>query len=134
MKSVFDIKESLMFDAVVFEQMKRSASSLLAGAKDNKYTQVIVLLTEAGGEYGKVVVNALSEDKAEEKALLERLSEAKDTVVTRVLCMWQDGGIDLPSMKFRKLLCELDPKNSESGIFVITADGFSVIKTENTMK
>ena len=36
MKSVFDIKESLMFDAVVFEQMKRSASSLLAGTKDNK--------------------------------------------------------------------------------------------------
>lgn len=134
MKSVFDIKESLMFDAVVFEQMKRSASCLLADTEDGKYTQVIVLLSEAGGEYAKVIVNALSENKSEEKELLERLSQAKDTVVTRVLCMWQDGGIDLPSMAFRKLLCELDPKNGESGIFVSTADGFSVIKTENTMK
>ncbi len=134
MKSVFEVENPLPFDADVFERMKKSADGLLCKADKREYTQAIVLLSRTGREYGAVIEDALSEDKNEEKALIDSLSTANDIKVSRVLCMWQDGGIDIPSFAFRKMLLEIDPSNNDCGIFVSTADGFSVIRLENTMK
>ena len=66
--------------------------------------------------------------------MLDSPGAAKDTEIRYVLCMWQDSGIDVPSYAFRDLLCTLNSKNSESLLFVMTAEGVSVTKVSTTMK
>jgi len=51
-----------------------------------------------------------------------------------VLCMWQDGCIDIPSRTFRKMLCAMNPQNADALLFVMTPNGVSVVKLANTMK
>ncbi len=134
MKSIFDVKNPLPFDGDMFEQMKKSALELLSNSEKKEYTQVIVLRSATGREYVKVLQNALSEDKKEELELIALITSATDTKIARVLCMWQDGGVDIPSFAFRQMLIQADSSNNDAGIFVSTADGFSVMRLENTMK
>ena len=134
MKTVFELNNGLPFDRTLFERMQKTASDILNNATKEEYTQAIVLLTSKGKEYCAVIENALSEDKIEESSLLGTLISEDDTEIYRILCMWQDGGIDLPSYTFRKMLCESNSKNLESGIFVKTNDGYSVIKLSVTLK
>ena len=134
MKSIFELKNPLPFDADVFEQMKNTALELLCGTEKKEYTQAIVLLSSAGREYGAIIENALSGDKKEEKSLTERLLSANDTKLSHILCVWQDGEIDVPSFALRQMLLDIDPSNKDCGLFVITADGCSVMSLANTMK
>ena len=134
MKTVFDLKTELQFDVNAFEQMKDTAKGLLSGVEKTQYTQAIVLLSSKGKEYGAVIGNAISKDKAEEEALLKRLKDACDTEVCYLLCMWEDGNIDLPSIGFRKMLCEASAKNTETQIFVMTQNGAALKKLGSTMK
>lgn len=107
----------------LFEQMKRSASAILQNAEKDQYTQAIVLLSASGNEYSTIINNALSEDKNQETAFLEEIKSKQDTEIRYILCMWQDNGcIDIPSFAFRKMLCSLDERNSDSLLFVMTAD------------
>ena len=134
MKSIFELKNSLPFDAQVFERMKKTALELLCGTEKKEYTQAIVLLFGTGREYAAVIENALSGDKKDEKVFTECLASANDTKLNRVLCMWCDGEIDIPSFALRQMLCDVDDSNNDCGIFVMVDDGYSVIKLENTMK
>ena len=134
MKTVFELKNELPFDKDLFDRMRKTASDILSDAEKEDYTQSVVLLSSEGKEYSMVIKNALSEDKIDEISLLGRLTSENNTEIYRVLCMWEDGCIDLPSHMFRKMLCELNSKNRESGIFVKTKDGYSVIKLSITLK
>ncbi len=100
--------------------MMVTANTVLKDAECEQFTQAIVLLSAAGNEYSAVIKNVLAEEKTDEKALLERLKKADDTEIRYCLCMWQNGSIDIPSFAFRDMLCELNPKNSETQSFVMT--------------
>ena len=135
MQTLFELKTKLPVDMAVFEQMKKTAEAELSKAEAGQYTQALVLLSAKGNEYKVLIKNALSEEKTDEIALLEGMKNSGDTEIRYVLCMWQnDKGIDVPSYAFRKLLCTLDPKNTDALLFVMTADGVSAIKISNTMK
>lgn len=128
------MENTLMFDSDIFEKMMGTARDILNNAEKGEYTQAIVLLSANGAEYAALIKNALSEDKSDEKALLERLTIANDTEIEYLLCLWQDGGIDLPSYRFREMLYETDQRNTECKIFVLTQNGTSVVKLEKTIK
>ncbi len=100
--------------------MMNTANTILKNAECEQYTQAIVLLSATGKEYSAVIKNVLSEEKTDEKILLDTLKEAKDTEIRYCLCTWCDGSIDIPSFAFRNMLCELNPKNSETLSFVRT--------------
>ena len=134
MQAIFELKNPLPFDANVLENMEKTALDLLDGEEKDPYTQAIVLFSATGKEYSARIKNALSQEKTDETALLERIKESGDTEIGCVLCMWQDHGIDVPSYAFRESLCALDPKNSESLMFVMTADGVSAVKMSAVMK
>ena len=134
MQSLFEFKTKIPIDFDVYESMRKTSSELLHGTEDGQYTQAIVLFSATGNEYSTIVKNALSEEKAAERALLEALREAEDTAIRYVLCMWQDGCIDIPSFTFRDMLCKQDPLNSDAIVFVMTAHGVSGIKMSETMK
>lgn len=134
MQSFFEIKTKVAFDAAVFENMKETAAKLLYNTESGQYTQAVVLFSATGNTYSTVVKNALSKEKTDEMALLERIKAIKDTEIRYVLCMWQDTCIDIPSFAFRELLCALNPKNAESMVLVTTTDGVSGMTVSATMK
>ena len=134
MHALFELKNPLPFDRNLFENMKKTALKLLDGAEKSQYTQAIVLSSATGKEYSVRINNVLSQEKTDETALLEKIKESGDTEIGCVLCMWQDYGIDIPSYAFRESLCALNTKNSESLMFVMTADGVAAVKMSAVMK
>ncbi len=134
MKSIFEPKNEIALDLTIFERMKGQATKLLSDIEKSEYTQAIILLSTTENTYSSIIRNALSEEKAEEASLLQQIQDAKDDEINFVLCMWQDKNIDIPSFSFRKSLLNANQKNSESMLFVMTADGVSAIKLSTTMK
>ena len=135
MQTLFELKTKLTIDMAVFEQMKKTAEAELSKAAAGQYVQAVVLLSAKENEYSMLIKNALSKEKADETAFLEGIKNVNDTEICYVLCMWQaDKCIDIPSFDFRKLLCALNPKNTEALLFVMTANGVSGIKVSTTMK
>ena len=134
MRSLFELKTKLPFDSTVFCRLKETATGLLRDVERSRYTQAIVLYSVTGTEYGAVINNALSEEMAEETALLKKATLARDTEIRYVLCMWQDQSIDIPSYAFREKLCACNPKNKDSLLFVMTSDGVAGITVSAAMK
>ena len=127
MQSLFEPKTELAWDRDIWNRMNSMATDLLRDKEKHEYTQAIVLFSSAGKEYGTVIQDALSQDKTEEEALFDRLRGQNDTEIRYVLCMWQDGAIDIPSISLRRMLCTLNSNNTESKVFVMTRSGIAVI-------
>ena len=134
MQSLLVIKKPLPFEQNVFDKMKNTAQTILQNKEKKQYSQAIVILTKKNNEYSAFVENAVYSDKTDEKLLIDGLTESKDTEIYRILCLWSDGGVDLPSLYFRDKLLQLDSANSDAGIFAMTKDGPSVIKLGITIK
>ena len=134
MHTLFELNTKIDVDAAAFERMVNAAEAELSKAEKSQYIQAIVLLSVKGNEYSTLIKNALSKEKSDETALLKRIKDLNDTEIRYALCLWQDGGIDIPSYWFRKSLCALDPKNTETLLFVMSTDGIGGIKVSTTMK
>jgi hypothetical protein len=134
MKSIFELKTKTTVDLAVFERMKEKATEMLSEAEKSQYTQAVVLLSVSGNEYGAIIKDALSEEKEDEAFLIQKIREAKDTEICCALCMWHDKSIDIPSFALRKLILAANPNNSKTLIYVMTANGVSVIKLSETIK
>ena len=134
MHTLFELNTKIDVDAAAFERMMNAAEAELSKSEKSQYIQAIVLLSVKGNEYSTLIKNALSKEKSDETALLKRIKDLNDTEIRYALCLWQDGGIDIPSYWFRKSLCTLDPKNTETLLFVMSTDGIGGIKVSTTMK
>ena len=134
MHTLFELNTKIDVDAAAFERMMNAAKAELSKAEKSQYIQAIVLLSVKENEYSTLIKNALSKEKSDETALLKRIKDLNDTEIRYALCLWQDGGIDIPSYWFRKSLCTLDPKNTETLLFVMSTDGIGGIKVSTTMK
>ena len=134
MHTLFELNTKIDVDAAAFERMMNAAEAELSKAEKSQYIQAIVLLSVKGNEYSTLIKNALSKEKSDETSLLKRIKDLNDTEIRYALCLWQDGGIDIPSYWFRKSLCTLDPKNTETLLFVMSTDGIGGIKVSTTMK
>lgn len=134
MQALFEFKTNIIPDLIIFERLKKKVMELLSNSEKSQYTQAIVLHSAADNEYSTIIRNALSEEKVDEASLLCKIQETKDNEICFVLCMWQDKCIDIPSFAFRNLLLNLNEKNSESTLFIMTMDGVSGIKLSATMR
>ena len=134
MQTIFELKNKEPYDLNVLEKMQTTAAELLRKTGSGQNTQAVVVHSATGGEYSTVLRNACSLCPSGEDDLLDALKAAGDTEIRYVLCVWQDGGIDIPSYAFRKMLTALDPKNTEARLFVMTAGGISAVKVSTTMK
>ena len=75
--------------------------------------QVIVVKTAKGNVYH--VSNRDVESGADEDGLLRQLRDGEHTQIQAVVCIWQEGGaLDVPSIRFRQQLLELDPRNGDA--------------------
>ena len=133
MRSLFESNTKISFDGSVFKNMRNTAVELLRNTEKAQYVQCIILFSSKEKKYAITIKNALLTERTEEESLFERLKKVEDTEIKYVLCMWQDGCIDIPSHDFRKKLCDLNPKNYKSLLFVTTKKEVSVKELSKTI-
>jgi hypothetical protein len=87
--------------------------------------QVTVLLTNSDNIY--IAVNDL------DGVICEELKQNKTTKILRMITMWKDGGVDLPSLTFRKALVEMDEYNKNTEVVLQGKDGYLIKRLSVTM-
>ena len=87
--------------------------------------QVTVLLTVGDNIY--IAVNDLN------GAICEELKQNKTTQISKIVTMWKDGGVDLPSLTFRKALVEMDEYNKNTEVVLQGKDGYLIKRLSVTM-
>lgn len=123
-----------MFNSEIFDNMVSTAKEILSDAQKSEYTQAVVFLTSSKKEYYVLINNALSPDKECEGDLVANLKANDDTEISYVLCMWHDESVDLPSYDFRKMLLQMDERNANAEIFVLTESGYQTKPLETTLR
>jgi len=116
-----------------FYSMKACAEHALKALAPKENRQAIVLYTKNGNQYSAVIENALSEKGSDERALLQKLNAEADTEITDLLCLWQNGSIDLPSYRFRKQLIACNKTNQNTKIFVLSSHGYQAVALKKTI-
>ncbi|MBE6749666.1 MAG: hypothetical protein E7560_00690 [Ruminococcaceae bacterium] len=81
--------------------------------KKYEYHQCLVLTT-ANGEQAVCPITANSVDalKSQACSYIESLiKKYKDNSIKKIICMWENNTIDVPSLNFMKKLCETNKEN-----------------------
>ena len=55
---------------------------------------------------------------------LDTMAKANDAVVAKMVAMWQEGSVDVPSYAFRKALLALDAANGQTEVILRTESGY----------
>ncbi len=114
----------------MFEEMFSIAKNKLVNinecVKQLPAPQVIVLLTENNTIY--VAENDV------DGLICEKLKSDNNTKVVKMLTMWKNGQIDLPSIKFRKALVLLNENNNDTEILLQGKDDFIIKKLSSTLR
>ena len=55
---------------------------------------------------------------------LDTMAKANDTVVAKMVAMWNEGCVDVPSYAFRKALLELDDANRQTKVLLRSESGY----------
>lgn len=86
--------------------------------------QVTVLLTAKDHTF--IVEN-------DDGSIFEILKSQNDTQIRKMITVWKDGSVDLPSYAFRKALLELNHANSDAEILLQTEGGYKLVKLSVTV-
>lgn len=105
-----------------FEPLLTKANALLEA--DPSAEQAIAVLTCKGDCFSLLNHGIRSGSTGEETAFLEGLAEKDNAALQYVVCMWNDGNLDVPSAHFRELLTMLNPANSETEILLKGSEDF----------
>ncbi len=95
---------------------------------------VVVMLT-AKGSVACVPfqdLNSAIDAEGAVKALLE-IKKNEDSKIERLICMWHEGSIDLPSFAFREALLSVDRTNFSAQMLLNGSNGYIVKTVEATM-
>lgn len=126
-----------------FERLRKVAGKEARAESGQGKKQVIAALSAGGRLYCKAIggsPEAEGESDAEGLSLsdldsfLEELIQNQDTHLDKLVCLWVDGDVDVPSCDFRKRLCGLNSANRETGILLRTADGYLVKALSETLQ
>ena len=104
-----------MFDEL-FAIAKAEIADLDEKAEGMPALQVTVLLTYSNHFY--VAVNDV------DGTICEKMKQTNDTRVIKVLTMWKDGSIDLPSFDFRDALIQMDERNLNAEMILNGMGGY----------
>lgn len=119
-----------------FSEMLFLAKSLLNSHNETneKYHQVIILHT-ADGEKLELSVAADSSDELKRRECEEieiLLKKHKNPKILRMICVWQNGEIDVPAFDVMKTMCRMNAENKKASVLLAVAtDTFSVKSIEN---
>jgi hypothetical protein len=103
----------------MFEKLYQIATEQLAKtdvAVGLPCPQVTVLVTEKENIYV-----AINDVKGE---ICKQLQEKNHTKIVKILTVWKNGEIDLPSLAFRQALLLMDSDNGKAKIYLQGVDGY----------
>ena len=113
----------------MFEKMISIAKSKLEDINEAPLQlpspQVTVLLSANGNIY--TAVNDI------DGTICEQLKRDKNTKIYKMITMWKDGSIDLPSINLRKALIELNEDNNNTDIMLQGKEGCLIKKLSVTI-
>lgn len=101
---------------------------------EQQYAQSIACMTVSGNVYHTVLDNACTKEKNSEKAFLKSLADKNDVVIKKMVCMWADKSLDVPSNDFRNLICALHPDNKNTEILLQGEKEYVKMKIIETVK
>ena len=101
--------------------------------KPKDSAQTVYLQTASGKVYTAVNPLAAEGNFAAEDALLQQLTEQKDTRVLWVCAVWHGACVDLPSFHLRQRLLELLPANKDTRILLVGEGGYGYRSIDSTM-
>lgn len=116
--------------AVLWKAAHEKKQELLQAAAHDRNLQIIAL-EPVGSDDVMLFLNDIATSEGEKEAIFA-LTSAKFTV-RRMLCLWIEGGIDLPSYAFRKLLLESEPANGGTDILLLGTNGLNTRTLISTM-
>ena len=67
-------------------------------------------------------------------SICDQLISNDDTRIVKLLTMWKNGQVDVPSFAFRKAIVEMNAQNKDTDILLQESEGFIVKKLSQTMK
>ena len=67
-------------------------------------------------------------------AICEELELKKDTRILKLITVWKNGQLDLPSYQLRQALIQLNENNKDADIILQGMDGYIIKKISQTMK
>lgn len=76
----------------------------------------------------KIAVNSVEELINEERRIVSELEVSSDTEAEKIVCMWNNGTVDVPSYSFMQDLCKLDAKNRDARIILNSGEGFRAVR------
>lgn len=80
--------------------------------------QVIVVKAASGNTYS--LTNPVLSGADAENGFVQMLSDRGDAEIKCLVCMWNSGELDVPSMNFRKKLLSACPKNADTLLLLQT--------------
>ncbi len=116
-----------------FNLLIKTAKEKIANIENLKKSQIIIVMSGKNNLFYEIIDYTLTDAYLKGNKLINELKENEDTEVRKILCMWNDGCIELPSIYFRKLLCELNEKNKYSEILLNGKDSLFVSKINRIM-
>lgn len=116
-----------------FKELLTIAQNDISNVSAQQYAQSIVCITASGNIYHTVLGNACTKEKNAEKAFLQSLADNNDTVINRMVCMWSDKSLDVPSHDLREMICALHPDNANAKILLQGDDGYVIKKISETV-
>ncbi len=82
----------------------------------------VIVIKYIGDEYDKFCL--LPDEYVTCEKIIKKLKKTRNLQIESMICMWNDGTADLPSMAFRKQLCELHASNKETLMLLQGEDGY----------
>jgi len=117
-----------------FNLMLKTAKEKIADNNELTTFQILIIESPKNNLFYDFVNYMLPNESSKENEILNKLKENEDTEISKIICMWNDGCVDLPSFHFRKSICELNEKNKDAEILLNGKDGFFVSKIDRTLK
>ena len=113
-----------------FESMLNSAKTYFKKSESNKfeYHQCLVLKTSQGEELIYSFASNSIKDLINKSCSV--LNQEKFTDITKILCMWEGGFIDLPAHQFLKELCNIDKTNKNAEILLKSSPDTCIYTTK----
>lgn len=102
----------------------KNAQCLVKSASEGQQ----VILAETATSQVRGFVNRDVAKAEDEEAFLSVLREQGETELRRLVCMWYDGALDVPSIRFRRSLLALCPKNKDAQL-ILQGENIYVLRT-----
>ena len=115
--------------AMTYTQLLKIAEEAIEPMKEYPCTlpgPLVYVLYTRGGNVRTVLNDSFQKE-------LDAMASDGDRVVEKLIAMWKDCGVDLPSFAFRKALLALDAANADAEILIMTDSGFCARYLKKTM-